>query len=110
MEFYIWNAGGTADDVADALARARRRLASLRAEPARHDRYAAKVLVKYHLMEVGAEPIEALRDWARTTPFVAGLRQRSSARDDADAWLDALLLELRDGGAIGWRDGRVFDR
>lgn len=100
---------------AAALARARSRLAAFRAEPARHAHYAAKALLKYHVMEEQAAPLEALHVWAETTPMMQRLWQgRPShgrgAGDSLRGWTDALLAELRDRGAVACRDGWVHDR
>jgi glyoxylase-like metal-dependent hydrolase (beta-lactamase superfamily II) len=90
--------------VAEALARARSRLAGFRAEPARHAHYAAKALLKYHVMEEqlwagppqapllpsrgagavcgdrgptykGDTSLEALHRWAEATPMMRRLWQ-----------------------------------
>jgi glyoxylase-like metal-dependent hydrolase (beta-lactamase superfamily II) len=65
--------GAPFTDVAEALARARRRLDGFRAEPLRHARHALKVLIKYHLMEVQSLPHDELLDWAATTPMLRSL-------------------------------------
>jgi glyoxylase-like metal-dependent hydrolase (beta-lactamase superfamily II) len=96
-------------DVADALARARSRLAAFRQEPRRHDRYAAKVLFKYHLMEEREQALPDLLAWAGTTPLVQALWQRLGGGEALPAWSEALLRELCDSGALAWRDGRVTD-
>ena len=97
-------------DVADALARARRRLEGFRREPLRHNRYAAKVLVKYHVMERGSVPLAELHAWAVATPLVQRLWQGSEAgRTPLLEWFDAVLGELADGGAVRRRDDRVHD-
>ena len=49
--------GAPFQDVTAALARARSRLAGFRADPARHDRHAAKVLLKFHLLEERSQPL-----------------------------------------------------
>jgi glyoxylase-like metal-dependent hydrolase (beta-lactamase superfamily II) len=65
--------GAPFTDVAEALARARRRLDGFWAEPLRHARHALKVLIKYHLMEVQSLPHDELLDWAATTPMLRSL-------------------------------------
>jgi glyoxylase-like metal-dependent hydrolase (beta-lactamase superfamily II) len=57
------------DDVASALARARERLAGQRADPLRHTRHAVRVMLKYHLMEVGHQAEPALLAWFAAAPL-----------------------------------------
>ena len=52
--------GALFTDVAGALARARSRLAAMRAQPLRHARSAMKVLVKFLMLELERAPIEDL--------------------------------------------------
>ena len=100
--------GAPFDDVAAALARARERLASFRADPARHDRHAAKVLLKYHLLEEQREPVDVLRAWFAATPLLQRMRQRAGAPlAGLDAWCDELLAELVAVRALVVRDGVV---
>ena len=101
--------------VAEALARARSRLAAFRAQPAWHAHHAAKALLKYHVMEEGAISLEALHRWADATPVMRRLWQGPPAHpraagDSLRGWTDALLAELRDRGAVACRDGWVHDR
>jgi glyoxylase-like metal-dependent hydrolase (beta-lactamase superfamily II) len=97
-------------DVAGALARARARLAAMRADPARHTRYAAKVLLKYHLMEVRSQPLAPLRQWLADTPYLQHAWGRLGHPEGSlAAWGDALLAELAAGGALRVRDGVVHD-
>ncbi|HEU4460546.1 MAG TPA: MBL fold metallo-hydrolase [Methylibium sp.] len=103
--------GAPFDDVADALARARQRLALWRAEPLRHARHAARVLVKYHLMEERAMEREALLDWVAATPLLLTVWRRigPAAAPSPRAWGEQLLGELVGSGALREQDGRVID-
>lgn len=98
-------------DVAGALERARSRLQGFRADPARHARHAAKVLLKYHLMEERSQPWPALLDWAEATPMLSGLWERhgrAGAPGPRD-WAAQLVRELVQGGALRLEDGVVHD-
>ena len=98
-------------DLAGALARARRRLAGFQADPARHLHHAAKVLVKYHLMEVREQALPELQGWAADTPLCAALWQRQARPgESAPAWLDRLVDELVAQGALARSGQRVLDR
>lgn len=100
--------GAAFGDVAAALARARSRLASFRADPARHDRHAAKVLLKFHLLEVRQEGVGALRAWFAATPLMQGIWRRiGGAAAPIEAWCDVLVAELAAVGALAVRDGVV---
>lgn len=93
--------GGVFSDVPAALARARSRLASFVNDPQRHARYAAKVLVSYHLMEMQREPLSALREWIQRTSLFATVWSRvgrAEAGNPAD-WAELLARELVAGGA-----------
>jgi glyoxylase-like metal-dependent hydrolase (beta-lactamase superfamily II) len=102
--------GAPFTDIAGALQRARSRLAGFRANPERHLRHGAKVLLKYHLMEEREQALPTLRDWLRDTPLMrsiwAGLGRPEG---DIVAWGDQLLQELLAGGALGRRGDIVFD-
>ena len=100
--------GAAFQDVKPALARARARLASFRADPARHHRHAAKVLLKYHLLEEQRQPIVALRAWFASTPLARGIWNRLGAPDGRlEAWCDTLLAELVASQALALREGVV---
>ena len=60
--------GAAFSDLPGALARARQRLAGFVAEPRRHARHAARLLVKYHLMEVQRQPLPAFAAWLESSP------------------------------------------
>lgn len=98
-------------DVPQALARARRRLQGLRSDPARHARHALKVLLKYHLMEEESQPLEALLEWAGSTPLLGSLWLRFPPVGfrEPRPWIEEVLQELVAAGAARIDDGVVFD-
>ncbi|MDB5817000.1 MAG: fold metallo-hydrolase [Rhizobacter sp.] len=63
-------------DVADALARAHRRLESFEQDPRRHARYAAKALTKFHLLEVQSTRLDELCAWLAGTPILKQLHAK----------------------------------
>lgn len=63
-------------DVAAALAQARARLKSWRADPYGHALHAHRVLLKFHLMEVRREPLDATLIWASSVPLLRKLWER----------------------------------
>jgi glyoxylase-like metal-dependent hydrolase (beta-lactamase superfamily II) len=98
-------------DVPGALARARSRLAGQRADPARHARHALRVLLKYHLMEVGSEPLPALLDWFGAAPLCLRVWQRlGQPAGSHRAYGERVLAELAGSGALVVQAGVVMDR
>jgi glyoxylase-like metal-dependent hydrolase (beta-lactamase superfamily II) len=103
--------GAPFTDVEAALARARARLASFRAEPARHARHGVKVLIKYHLMEVREQDEAALLAWAQVTPLFTGVWERHGRAQagSAEGWCALLVNELVASGALQRRGNVIAD-
>lgn len=95
------------DDVAGALARARSRLRAFQTEPARHARHAVKVLLKYHLMEVGSQSRDDLLRWALAAPLLQGVTRFAAPGTSAEALCLQLLDELVASGALR-REGDLY--
>lgn len=85
--------------VASALARARSRLESFVRDPARHARHAAKVLLKFKLLELQRLPYREFEAWALATPFLHEVVARYYGEHDASALVRALAQELEKSGA-----------
>ena len=94
--------GAPFTDVKSALSRARSRLAAFQREPARHRRHAAKVLLKYHLMEVDRMALPALQQWACQAPLMHAVWQAENATTgrSAETWVQDLVHELAAAGAL----------
>ncbi len=103
--------GAPFTDVEGALARSRSRLASFRAEPARHAKHGVKVLIKYHLMEVREQGEAELMRWALATPLFTGVwdRHGRAAAGSPDAWCAQLVNELVASGALRREGARIAD-
>ncbi|WOB07729.1 MBL fold metallo-hydrolase [Piscinibacter gummiphilus] len=88
-------------DVPAALARARTRLASFVNDPQRHARYAAKVLISFHLMEVRGQTLPELVEWVERTRYFASVWQSSGQAESRSpaAWGELLASELVASGA-----------
>ena len=92
--------GAAFSDVAQALARARRRLDSFVQAPQKHIRYAAKVLLKFKLLEARRIPLEGLLQWAQATSLLRQIYQSSATPDqNFQDWVLDLLDELVRSGA-----------
>lgn len=92
--------GSAFDDVGPALERARRRLDGFAAAPRKHALYAAKVLLKFKLLELQAIAEAELLAWAGATPYFQTLHQRHfSDAGDMPAWGTSLVDDLLRSGA-----------
>jgi glyoxylase-like metal-dependent hydrolase (beta-lactamase superfamily II) len=88
-------------DVAGALQRARSRLAGFVADPSRHARHGAKVLLKYHLLEEQQQDLPDLLTWWSAVPLVQRLWQRLQRPGGTmSAWCEQLMHELVAVGAL----------
>lgn len=94
-------------DVSQALSVARGRLADFVASPRKHLQYAAKVMLKFKLLQTQSMTHEALLAWAQGTPYLARLFECQFADLPFAQGLDALLSELVRSGAASWK-GQVL--
>lgn len=91
--------GAVFQDVTAALDSARRRLDGFVAAPQRHALHAAKVLLKFKLLEVQRFSTTALASWVEQTTYF-GLLHRSYFADQAlSEWVQGLLQDLVRSGA-----------
>ncbi len=98
-------------DVPKALAVARTRLGGFVQHPERHTRHAAKVLVKYKLLELERCTHAQLLAWAQATPMLTALRAASATQaGDFEAWLLDLVADLARSGAAGQDADGVYNR
>jgi glyoxylase-like metal-dependent hydrolase (beta-lactamase superfamily II) len=91
--------GGPFRDVPAALARARKRLGSFVNHPAKHIRYAAKVMLKFKLLEVQRIEWTALMAWASATDLLGRLHRANAMQANFDDWIRQLVDELVASGA-----------
>jgi glyoxylase-like metal-dependent hydrolase (beta-lactamase superfamily II) len=95
--------GAVFDDAPAALERARARLASFMADPRRHATYAAKVLLKFKLLEAQQIGAEDFSCWAMQTPYFAMVWKRWFQTMDIETWLQDLIGQLLKSGAATQR-------
>lgn len=91
--------GSVFTDVAEALDRARSRLAAYVADPRRHAAHAAKVLLKFKLLELERVRRDDFERWAENTPYFALVHRRWFPQQPLQEWLFTLLEELVRSGA-----------
>lgn len=92
-----------------ALVLARKRLEGFIAAPAKHARHAAKVLLKFKLLEVQSFTPQALHQWAIQTGYLKTIRQRWSPDADPASWIEALADDLVGSGAARRSEGRLVN-
>jgi glyoxylase-like metal-dependent hydrolase (beta-lactamase superfamily II) len=91
--------GAVFSDVAQSIASARSRLASFVANPHKHIRHAAKVLLKFKLLEAQTIEKAVFTDWARATPYYPMIFGEYVQGIGFADWIDELLQELVAAGA-----------
>jgi glyoxylase-like metal-dependent hydrolase (beta-lactamase superfamily II) len=96
-------------DFKDALGRANRRLDRLIADPVRHANHAAKVLIKFHMLDVQTEALPVLTRWLATTPYLRLTHGVHFADVAFDVWCTGLLQDLCTSGALRMEGGMAHN-
>ncbi|WP_048439525.1 MBL fold metallo-hydrolase [Caenimonas sp. SL110] len=89
----------------EALAHARRRLVAYRNDPARHATHAAKVLLKFRLLEVQRIPLPDLIGWAQDTIYLQIVFTRYFGNLRFESWIESLVADLQRSGAARVANG-----
>jgi glyoxylase-like metal-dependent hydrolase (beta-lactamase superfamily II) len=106
-EVVIPGHGGVFANVGDALAAARSRLESFVDHPARHAKHAAKVLLKFKLLEVQRALFVDFKKWAVATQYFNMVHQRFPSGSTVGDWVELLTSELVRSGAAR-REGEMI--
>jgi glyoxylase-like metal-dependent hydrolase (beta-lactamase superfamily II) len=85
--------------VDSALAAARRRLDGFTRDPTKHAAHAAKVLLKFKLLELQRQRLADLKRWAADTPYVEMVHRLWFSDLGLDAWIGRLADDLVRSGA-----------
>ena len=91
--------GAAFASVQTALATARARLDGFVKQPEKHISYAAKVLLKFKLLEVQSLELSALMAWVDNTSYFRLIFNTHLADRDFSAWIDQLIADLVRSGA-----------
>lgn len=91
----------------EVLASARQRLNAFMTNPARHAHHAAKVLLKFKLLEHQQLRFADFREWARRTSHFQQIRESFFAGITFEDWVDQLTAELV-RSAVARRDGDLI--
>jgi glyoxylase-like metal-dependent hydrolase (beta-lactamase superfamily II) len=102
--------GPVFSDVSDALGRARSRLAAYVSDPRRHAAHAAKVLLKFKLLELHRCRLQAFAGWAENTPYFALVHGHWFAERPLREWLFTLIAELVQSGAANSDTDFIWNR
>jgi glyoxylase-like metal-dependent hydrolase (beta-lactamase superfamily II) len=78
----------------EIMSRARDRLAAFVSNPVKHARHAAKVLLKFKLLEVQSQSAADFKAWALQTPYLELVRSRFFFAVNPSQWVDELIAEL----------------
>ncbi len=101
--------GAVFTGVETALATARKRLEGFVAAPGKHARHAAKVLLKFKLLEVKAFSRDELHAWAVGTAYLDIVRHRWDADMAREPWIDSLADDLVRSGAARREGNRLLN-
>jgi len=101
--------GAPFTDVAQAIGVARQRLASFVASPHKHIQYAAKVMLKFRLLEAQRITRADLLAWAHGTPYLTHLFVQQFGDAPFAQGLDALVSELVRSGAATTQGTDIFN-
>jgi glyoxylase-like metal-dependent hydrolase (beta-lactamase superfamily II) len=102
--------GAPFGDCAAALEVAYRRLEYLRADPERNARHAAKVLIKFWLLDVRRATPERLHAHFAATEYMRLVHRRYFPRQDFSHMVDAFVDELVRAGAAEFSGGLLHNR
>ena len=91
--------GRVFSDINQSLQAARRRLDSFVRDPARHANHAAKVLLKFKLLELQRIRATELLAWACSTPYFLMVHKAWFGSIEIKAWVEQLAQDLARVGA-----------
>jgi len=97
-------------DVANALADGRRKLAAFNRSPHNHAIYAAKVLIKFKLMELQKIDIAFFLAWCTNSPLLVKIHEFYFAQMDINIWIQDLFQLLIDRGALLTSEGYLLNQ
>jgi len=89
------------------LGLATQRLNAFVKNPLKHAKHAAKVLLKFKLLEVQCQSFDAFEQWAISTPYLEQIRNRFFPESSASQWILQLCDELA-GSGVASRDGNFI--
>ncbi len=94
---------------AEVMDRARGRLEAFIGDPLKHARHAAKVLLKFKLLEMQRQNLDEFLDWAVKTPHLRTIHQRFFASSNLRPWLHVMTMDLVKSNVATLRDSELFN-
>ena len=89
---------------------ARQRLSAFVSNPSRHAHHAAKVLLKFKLLETQQQPLEVFIQWAVTTSYLQDIRTKFFSEISASRWITSLCEELINTGVASMDGIHITNR
>lgn len=96
-------------DLHSALTHARRRLDGFVQSPQKHAHHAAKVLLKFKLLEEQRILFDDLKSWACATPYFQLVHGRHFPEEQQTRWIERLVDDLVRVGAASRADRHVLN-
>lgn len=93
----------------EVLASARQRLTAFVIHPARHAHHAAKVLLKFKLLEQQQLLFLDFLEWARRTSYFQQIRETFFASIPFDDWVEQLVAELERSAVVRRHGDLIFN-
>jgi glyoxylase-like metal-dependent hydrolase (beta-lactamase superfamily II) len=94
----------------DVLKLARQRLSAFVSNPCRHAHHAAKVLLKFKLLEIQQQPLEVFIQWAVSTSYLQAIHTKFFSEISTSQWITSLCEELVHTGAATMDKTHIANR
>jgi glyoxylase-like metal-dependent hydrolase (beta-lactamase superfamily II) len=94
-------------DAHSALVRARSRLAQFRESPEQHALYAAKVLIKFKLLEAQTISLTDIQNWASAVSYLGQLHRIYWEKETFANWISNLCIALEKSKACLISNGQI---
>jgi glyoxylase-like metal-dependent hydrolase (beta-lactamase superfamily II) len=95
--------------VKEAIARSRSRLESFVRDPRKHAAHAAKVLLKFKLLELQQSNAQDFYSWATTTAYFQLVHRRYFREVEMGSWLEELVASLVQSGVAQRHDSLILN-
>jgi glyoxylase-like metal-dependent hydrolase (beta-lactamase superfamily II) len=101
--------GAAFSNVREAISRARSRLNQFRSSPDKHSSYAAKVLLKFKLLELQKCTLSEFINWAQHVAYLNMLHAQYSHGISFEQWTNDLCKSLEKSGACSIDDEYIIN-
>ena len=101
--------GNPFTDISQSLARARSKLDFYTHQPEKHAQYAAKVLLKFKLMEFQHLAYESFMAWSLSAPLLKTIHQHFYSDKHLSLWVEELISEMIERKAMRMQSGELIN-